>query len=152
MRAQLGETLAKGNQHLQLTIGGLEGTSEFNPWPSPNSKGVHTCHMCTLPWHTQIAHHTCNLPYSRHAHAYHRPSPHTYTCADAHIHTPYAHIHTQRVYPMPSQALLTWAGALHKSYLLAGLEFWHLQLLPSSSFFYQDWLETWKVFPEKMEK
>ena len=53
---------------------------------------------------------------------------------------------------MPSQAFLTWAGALRKRYLLAGLEFWHLQFLPSSSFFHQDRLETWKVFPEKMEK
>ena len=46
----------------------------------------------------------------------------------------------------------TWAGALREHCLLACLELWHLQLIPLSSFFYLEWLETWKVFPEKKMK
>lgn len=74
-----------------------------------------------------------------------------------HIYSTYPHTrvdtHTRHAHPHALQIFLTWTGALSKHYLLTGLGFGHLQLIPFSSFFDLEWLETCKVFPgKKMEK
>lgn len=79
-------------------------------------------------------------PSTSHAHPTHRS------------HDPTHHMHVQ-VHPHALRALLTGAGALSEHCLLTGLELWHLQFIPFSSFFYLEWLQTCKVFPwKKMEK
>lgn len=101
---------------------------------------THTAHTHThVPMHT---HSTCT--YDLQQHTLHIYSTYPHTRVDTHV--PHAH-------PQALQTLLTWAGALSKHYLLTGLGLWHLQLVPFSSFFDLEWLETWKVFPgKKMEK
>ena len=133
----------------------------------------HTCrhaHMhttqCHIPYTPHINAHTRNTPdtlYIHHTCHHHMPyhSP-TLPAHTAHIHTThhihtYAHSsHTSHVQghtpPHPLRHSFTWADALREHCLLADLELWHLRLIPFSSFFCLEWLETWKVFPEKKMK
>lgn len=62
------------------------------------------------------------------------------------IPTPSSPLHTKHT------GLLTRTGTLTEHHLLAGLELWHLQLLPLPSFFSLEWLEAGKVFPKRTEK
>lgn len=120
----------------------------------------HTPYTCTHP-HTIHQTYDTHIQHTRHYHIH----AHTHTDAHVHIippcymHSHTAHIHTQATHhtqmhppPHPPKNSFTWAGALREHCLQACLELWHLQLIPLSSFFYLEWLETWKVFPEKKMK
>lgn len=115
------------------------------PYTGTHSHTKHTTYIYTIYPTTTFMHtHTQIHMYTSYPHATCTHILHTY------IHTQATH-HTQ-VHPQPPKNSFTWAGALREHCLLACLELWHLQLIPLSSFFYLEWLETWKVFPEKKMK
>ena len=130
--------------------------------------GMLTC-VQHMPYTLHMYTFTHNTPNIRHTHTAYMPLPHSCThihrCTCTHhtpmLHAPTYYTHTYRLkphithrctHPHPPKNSFTWAGALREHCLLACLELWHLQLIPLSSFFYLEWLETWKVFPEKKMK
>ena len=127
---------------------------------------MYTTHA-TYPAHVHT--HTQYTKHTTYTHSIHAITTFMHTHTRMHMYTSYPHatcthilhtyIHTQATHhtqvhppPHPPKKSFTWAGALREHCLLACLELWHLQLIPLSSFFYLEWLETWKVFPEKKMK
>lgn len=95
--------------------------------------------------HTHGPHHTAH----RQVDAHHTTHQHTPCYTPYHVH---CCSHTHCTLPPTLPTPFTWAGALGECRLLAGLELGHLQLIPFPSLFHLEWLETWEVFPKKMEK